>query len=147
MALPTVYTEPELAVFMERVLGPTATALGWAVGTDTAGDYAEIVNDTLLTVGVSDIASATDIEQLRAVARWQVWRWAADALASKFDISTDGQSLSRSQLHEQAIKARDAAFQSCAPHLASYAVTATKIIHTDDPVDAPIRYHALRYGG
>ncbi len=147
MALPVTYTEPTLAEFMETILGPTATALGWTVGTNDAGSFAEPVNETLLAFGVSGIADATDIGKVRAIARWQAWRAAADALASKFDISTDGQSLSRSQLHKQAILARDAAFQAVVPHLSIYAVTATNIIHLDDPIDAPGRYAALRESG
>ena len=144
MALPTAYTETTLSDFMIAVLGPTATALGWSTDDDS---LAEAINDTLIAIGATDVADVTDIEQVRAVARWQAWRWAADALASKFDVSTDGQSLSRSQLYEQAVRARDVAFQACAPHLTAYAVTATRIVHVDDPIDAPIRYHALRYGG
>jgi hypothetical protein len=144
MSIPTAYTDKQLALYMRRVLGPTAESLGWDVANDDAGDYAEIVTDTLLAIGITDITEATDIEQIRAVARWQAWRWAADALATKFDLSTDGQSLSRSQLYEHAVRSRDAAYAAAAPHLTTYAVTATRIVHTDDPVDAPVRYHALR---
>ena len=147
MALPAAYSEQQLGVYMASVLGPTATALVWSVGDNDAGSFAEAVNDVLLAYGVATIAEATDIGKVRAIARWQAWRWAADALASKFDISTDGQSLSRSQLYQQAVLARDAAFSAVVPHLAVYALTAVPIIHTDDPIDAPIRYAALREAG
>ena len=145
MAIPEAYTtDKQLALYAMRVLGPTAEALGWTVGNDDAGDYEEIVTDTLLSLGLSDIAAATDITAVRAVARWQAWRWAADALAVKVNVATDGQSLSRSQLYEQAVRSRDAAWQTALPHLSPYAVTATRIVHTDDPIDAPIRYAAPR---
>ena len=141
MAFPTYTTNDQLSGFMLTVLGPTGAALEWATGAATT---TEIVNDVLIGYGVTDISEATDIEKLRAIARWQAWRWAADALAAEFDVSTDGQSLSLSQLHKQAIAARDAAWSACVPHLSVYAVTATPIIHVDDPVDAPGRYAELR---
>ena len=143
MALPAAYTEQTLSVYMASVLGPTATALGWMAGENDAGSFAEAVNDTLLAYGVAAIAETIDIGKVRAIAAWQAWVWATRAAATKVDASTDGQSFSWSQRHKQAVLERDAAFSAVVPHLTVYALTATPIVHTDDPIDAPIRYAAL----
>ncbi len=131
---------------MWTILGPTATALGWTVGTNDAGSFAEPVNETLLAFGVSVIADATDIGKVRAIARWQAWRAAADALASKFNQTIGDQSLQMKSLFDHAEKQRDYWHGQAMPFLSVWAVTATPIVHLDDPIDAPIRYHALRYG-
>jgi hypothetical protein len=99
---------------------------------------------------VTDIADATDMLKLETLAIWAAWVRIVDWLSTnQFDVSTDGQSLTRSQRPEQGEK-RLAYWESkAAPYMAgdAYAVTMTPIVYTDDPIDAPIRYHALRYGG
>ena len=93
MAAPTAYTEPQLADYMFRMLGQTATALGLE-----ESSFDEAVNDALLACGVDAIADATDIPRLRALARREAWRLAAATAAGEFDFSTAGSSFSRSQL-------------------------------------------------
>ena len=145
MAVPTAYaTERDLALLTHSVLGTTATALEWLVAVDGPGDYAEPINDVLIAYGATDIADATDIPKVRAIARWMVWRWAADALASRFNTVVGGESLQRKGLYDNAIKQRDYWFAVAGPYMADYAVTTRRIVHLDDPVDAPTRYAADR---
>lgn len=102
MALPTAYTEAELAAFMRNgVLKHTATVLGWD-NTGVDGDYQEAVNETLVAYGVSDIAQATDITKLRVLARVAVWRAVVDATPGLTDYSADGYQSSRSQIRQGA---------------------------------------------
>jgi hypothetical protein len=141
MALPAAYDETTLSELIIVWLGPTATALEWETGSDT---LSEVVNETLLAYGVATMAESTDIAKVRAIARWQAWRAAADALASQFNQTIGDQSLQLKALFDHAEKQRDYWHGQAMPHLGQWAVTATPIVHLDDPVDAPIRYHALR---
>lgn len=142
MALVTSYTEKTLADFLNTVLGPTASALGWSSGADDAGDYEEPVNDILIAYGVQDVSEATDIPKVRVLARWIAWRWAADALASRYNTVVGGESLARRALYENAVKQRDYWLSAATSTglIEEYAVTLTSIVHADDPHDAPIRY-------
>jgi hypothetical protein len=101
MPAPTSYSEHWLAEYLlsANVLGPTATALGW-----TEPDVLEAVWQTLLAYGVSTIAEATDIPKLRALAKIEAWRQAANATAGHYRFSTDNQTLDRQQVHEHAVK-------------------------------------------
>lgn len=102
MLVPTSYTAPALAAYMEHVLSDVGTLLGWAAAD---GDYDEAVTDALLLLGGSDITeytTAAEIRQLRAAARLAAWQHATDALAAKHDIGADGQDLSLSQLKKHA---------------------------------------------
>jgi len=64
MALPSSYNESTLTRYMLDTLGSIATTLSL-----TAIDMGETVNDVLAAYGVSDIANATDVVKLRALAR------------------------------------------------------------------------------
>lgn len=94
MAAPASYTEPGLALYMHATLGKVAEALGYTAPTS----YQEAVNTTLLALGLTDIAQATDMGALRAVAAREAWRKAASDAAAYFDFSADGASYTRSQL-------------------------------------------------
>lgn len=126
MAVPTVYSETTLANLMAAALGPIAATLAIT-------DYSEAVNDVLLAYGVTDIADATDIPRIRAMARAQAWRLAMDAASSRFDDSTDGQSMSRSQLYDHAKAQYERAEAAAAGYLTTFAVGATPIRYTADP--------------
>lgn len=106
VAVPTVYTSATLAEFLRQDVGPIGAALGWSVG---GNSYDEPIIDTLLAYGVSDLADATDIAALRALARRAVWQQAVRHLASRFDFSLDQQSISRSQMQKMAKEALAAA--------------------------------------
>lgn len=109
MAAPTVYTEASLAEFMHiGVLKAVATVLGWSVG---AGSYAEAVNEAVLSyfAGTGDIAAATDIRRLRAVARCEAWRAVVEETVSDFDYTADKATYKRSQINDQARRALERA--------------------------------------
>lgn len=80
-------------------LGPIADVLGWVPGTPRV-DYA--VNDVETLMGVSDVATATDLPAVRTLARLCIWRAAEAWLASRYDITTEGQSLKLSQAWDHA---------------------------------------------
>lgn len=131
MALPTAYTEPELSAFMHAVLGDVATALGWSTDDER---FDEAVNDTLLAYGVDDIDDATDIPKLRALARIEAWRAATDSLASRFDLSADGQSASRSQMVEHARGRYRDAVRRASSYDPAYRVVRHPLRYTNDPI-------------
>lgn len=129
MAVPSAYNEAELMAYMRTVLGATATVLGW----DDLAPYQEPVNETLLAYGVVDIAQATDVQKLRALARVAVWQRVVDVTAGRYDISTDGQSLSRSQMHKHARESLRAAKHAAMRDDDAYAVVMTSVRYTSDP--------------
>lgn len=88
MAPPTSYTEASLAAWMKAEIRDVATLLNWT--STTPGDYAQAVNRTLRAYGVSDIASATDMEKLEALALREVWKAAVSALTAAHDYEADG---------------------------------------------------------
>lgn len=108
MAIPSSYTELELQDYMTEITAAISGVIGL-----TASDFYQAVNETLLSYGVDDIASATDIRKLRTLARVEAWRYVADSTVAEYDISRDsGESTvsdKRSQLHMQAVKRLDAA--------------------------------------
>ena len=130
MSVPMVYTEASLIAFMTTVLGPTGDALP-----ETIRDavYQEALIETLLSYGVGDIVNATDVQKLRALARVAIWQAVVDATAGRYDISADGQSLSRSQLHQQARQSLRAAKQTAARYDDAYAVVMASARYTSDP--------------
>lgn len=105
MAVPTSYTESELAQFMQDSLGAVATSLGYTVS--LPGTYSEPINSTLFMMGVTDISAvgAADIPRLRAFAKVNAWRKAVGDTAADFDFSADGGNYRRSQVHDAALKA------------------------------------------
>lgn len=126
MSVPASYDAASLGATMLAWLGPVADVLGWQADADVE----EALIATALALGVDDIADATDISELRAIARREVWQLATDALASRYDLSTDGQSLSRSQLYQQARGQLRLAAQRAARY---QTVTRTTITRTSDP--------------
>lgn len=104
MAVPTVYTEDELADYMIGLAGEIATQkLGW-----TIDDLYEAVNDTLLAYGETDISlitGATNIRYLRLLARRELWKAIMQATAHEFSFGAalpGSTNTSRQQLHEHA---------------------------------------------
>lgn len=104
MALPASYTEESLKAFMLTATERIATVIKF-----TADKFADAVNETLVAYGTDDIAEATDVKKLRALARVEAWRAMVDATTGEFDYSADsGQTAThykRSQLHDHALKA------------------------------------------
>lgn len=98
MALPTSYTEVQLSDYMCSLVAGIGPA-------DTWTDYTETINDVLLMYGVSDIASATDVQKLRAIAAFAIWQRLDRAMTGWYDFSADGGSYKRSQMRD-AVKAQ-----------------------------------------
>jgi hypothetical protein len=92
MAIPASYTEAELKTFMLAAVAELGAVLGL-----TTSSFAEAVNETLLAYGVDDIADATDIPKLRALARVEAWKVAVVAAGSRIDWSEAGASFKQSQ--------------------------------------------------
>lgn len=96
MALPTAYTEATLKTYMLASLGALGTTLGL-----TMISFDEAVNDVLAAYGVTDIANATDIPKLRALAKVAAARTAQVTASSWYDFKADGGDFSRSQVATQ----------------------------------------------
>lgn len=99
MPLPTAYDANTLAAYMVTVLGTTATALGW---TAASGQLVEAVNevDGLLTTGIAGQTTVASVLKVRALARWQAWKAARSAAANQYNLSSSGDSLTRSQWYD-----------------------------------------------
>lgn len=152
MPLPTVYTEPQLAQYMARIIGPSVAAtLDWLAEGEISddvnadgnytnlGDYEEPVYETLFALGVSDISTldmVSEIRGLRAVARWQIWKHARAGLADVYDEGAGVVRSTRSQMYEQALKNERQAFGEAMPHLPGYHVTMeiapAQVVASDD---------------
>lgn len=105
MSLPTQYNELSLREYMFSVTKRAAEQLKLNSST-----FREAVTDTMLRYGVTDLASATDIGKLRALAKVEAWRVIVEASAADFDFGQSngtavaGSYEKRSQLHDQAEK-------------------------------------------
>jgi len=90
------YTTTSLKTFMIAELASVATAFGLTTASDS---IVEAVNEVEAVLGAA-IADLTDDLKTRTVARWQAWRVAKGASAGQFDLSSDGDSLKRSQFFD-----------------------------------------------
>lgn len=82
MPAPVAYTEAELAAFMVAALDSVATDLG-LISTSTSILKAVTAVERLL--GVSDVATVTDMPKLEALATWKAWQVAYSAAVTKAD--------------------------------------------------------------
>jgi|SRR5688572_39588 len=136
MAIPTSYTEKQLAEYMHVMLGKVAKALDLHFGPTDAGDYAEAVNDALLAYPADNIATITgseNIQRLRALARVAAWRHVVTNFAALFDFSADGASYNRNQLFKNAQAALQLAEDDAAPYLSNYSAKIISVDHRQDP--------------
>jgi hypothetical protein len=136
MPAPTAYTEKSLAEFMHSELGRVATVLGYSVGSNDAGDYAEAVNETLLVYGANTITDATSIQKLRALARLEAWKKAVGDLTTFFKFSADGGSFERQQMFDQAKAKMESANVAAMAYDSAYSAVVTRVT----PVNDPYRY-------
>lgn len=130
MAVPTSYTDDELAGYMHAALGATAVTLGWSV---VESVYAEPVNDALILYGVSDISDATDIDKLRAAARLAAWRAVAAETATNFRFRAGQQSFDRQQVHEHALAMITASRTEAMRHGIEHTLGHVPVFHRHDP--------------
>lgn len=114
MAPPASYTEASLAEYAHSCIRTLAETFTWS---PEAGLYTEVVNETMLALGVSDLTSFSSpetIRGLRAVARRESWRAVLGALAARYDFNTDSQGFKRSQMYDMAKEQYSAAIADCA---------------------------------
>jgi len=127
---PGAYTESGLALYMHAVLGAVASLLGYTA----PGSYTEQVNDALTALGLTDIASATDVTALRAVARREAWKKAQADAAALYDFKADGGDYSRSQVLAGIAKSLASAEQAAAAYVSDderYAASVTPVAYND----------------
>lgn len=116
MPAPINYDESALRSYVLVALGNVGAALGWTNATPQVTEavydaiYAYGPTDTTVTPPTYDVALMTDMRKLRAFAKREAWKQAADATAAWYDIGADGQSLKRSQMSVQAERRYNAAY-------------------------------------
>ena len=136
MPLPASYDEDGFKAYLHGRLnrGGVADAFGWSVA---AGSYDEIVNDTLLAYGVTDVGEAADVAKLRALGSLALWQAAKEAAVLEVDYSADGTSFSREAIfrHVEALLAQ--ARLDALPYQAAldYSVDILSVAH-HDPYEA-----------
>ena len=102
MPLPTSYTEDQFKSYIFSRAQDMSKVLGWTVA---GGSFDEIVNDTLLFLKLDDLSevnSSAGVEKLRAAGMVFFWRAAIDALPTRYDFSSAGGTVSRSQMMRNA---------------------------------------------
>lgn len=100
--LPTTVTEQQLADYAWRQTRAYADVLGWTV---SGADYAEPVALALYLAGVDDLADVTSREQvaqIRALVLVTSLEAIVRALGTRYDVSADGSSFTRSQMRAAA---------------------------------------------
>lgn len=131
MAIPTAYTEIGLTAYMRNVTKAVSDTLNL-----NQGEFQEAVNDVLTVYGVDDIADATDITKLRALAKVAAWRTVNDLLiTTAYDFSADGGSYKLSQMKAGAEKALELAEQAAAEagYSVGYAIQMGTLTRPNDP--------------
>lgn len=111
MAVPTSYTEATFKEYLDSLLAVNGFAadLGWV---SNGGQYNNAVDEALIMMGVSDIATVptSDINKLRIAGRVALWQLVVDATVQYMDASTpDGARANLSQIHAHALKALERA--------------------------------------
>ena len=133
MALPTSYNEATLALYMVTVLGGLAETLGL-----TTDDMTEAVNDVAAACSVTDVADATDVKQVRALAKVAALRVAQTMAAGWYDFGADGGDYKRSQVQKQVADLLKAAEQEALLYAPEYAIQVGTLSYPDDPYPFPV---------
>lgn len=94
MPAPTTYTESSLLDFMHTELSNASAALGFETNDDALVQAVTAVERLL---GVSDVATATDMALVEAAARWQAWVAAASASTPDTNLKAGSASLELQQ--------------------------------------------------
>jgi predicted xylose isomerase-like sugar epimerase len=115
---------------MVSSLGALATVLGI-----DATSMVEAANDVTLACGVDDIADATDVAQVRALAKVAALRVAQTTAAGMYDFEADGGSYKRSQVMAQIASMLSAAESAAMQYDANYSVEVGTVTYTADPYD------------
>lgn len=128
MAVPTSYTEEQIKQFMLNTLEGVGPASEW-----NTNDFQEQLIDLLLDYEVNDIASATNIAKLRALARVHAWRKVVSATAGDFDFSADEAEYNRRVVFEHARMMLEEAERLAAEWLSKNWATIGSLTWEDDP--------------
>jgi hypothetical protein len=99
--LPTTYTTTSLAEWMRDELLATADVLG--MGDPTHAGYTTAIRRTLRAYGASDLAQASDVVKLEALARIEVWRSVANQTVTAINSESDGARYDRKEIHKHAL--------------------------------------------
>jgi hypothetical protein len=134
MPVPTSYTEAQLAAFMHSQLGDFPALFGW---TSDLANYQETVNETMIAYGVSTIASATNIQKLRALARVEAWKQVLAKLANKHGFQADGATFNRQQMYEMAKQNLDKVETDALVFMDGYQITTGTVTWSNDPYKYP----------
>lgn len=137
MPVPSSYTEDTLKAFCHTLLTETATGLGWSVD---GGSYDSVVEDVLIEYGVPNIAEASDLRKIRALARVCTWKKVLAATSLDYTFSADGGSFQRGQMFDHAKTQFELASVEAASYLGVGSVTMYQFRddHTNDPyLDTP----------
>jgi len=129
--IPTAYTEEALGEYMLTILGVVGQVLQY-----TSASFDEEIADTLLAYGVANIAQATDIKKLRALAKVAAWQKANADLVAFYDYQADGGKFDRSQMQAMAEKALAQAQTGALAYDPNYQAQVTR----ERPVNDPYRY-------
>jgi hypothetical protein len=95
MPAPTSHTETSLKQFVVDELGAVGVSLGL---TTSSAQVAQTVYAVERLLGVSDVATVTDMPKLEALTRWLAWRAAKAAGVGKFDAKAGSTSATLSQI-------------------------------------------------
>lgn len=129
MALPTSYDEAALAEYMVSVGVAPLADLG-----QSSADLGFPVRRALRAYGVSDIADATDMTKLEALAEYAIWDWIVSQYVTRYGISLDGERLDRQQLYEHAKdRLKDARAVAGSYGVGAAAVKMVNVIRDQDP--------------
>lgn len=131
MQIPAGYTNPELAEYMQRVIGPLSGILDLTV---EGQSFDNAIGDALAAYGVQDAADASDIPRLRAYAQREAWRLVRDMTVGYYDLrSPDGEQLNRSQLHAHAVAMFNEAERRVGEFEGTYSVQRFTVRRIPDP--------------
>jgi hypothetical protein len=138
MAVPTSYTEESIKEFMLRTLEGVGPSSAW-----NTNDFEEQLVDLLLLYEVDDIAEATAITKLRALARVVAWQKVVAATAGDFDFSADEAEYNRRVVFEHARMMLEEAERAAAEWLPKNWATQGTVTWEDDPyASIPLRGRA-----
>jgi hypothetical protein len=136
MPLPASYSELTFADYLTSQIEKVASVLGWDAG---SVQVIEAVNDALLDLGETDIATVTDFRGLRALGRRAIWRAVAQATAGNYSFTDVAQQkFDRQQINAQALAMLKVAEGDCQAlgvgvDETAFAVQVMRVVRPSDP--------------
>lgn len=140
MPAPSTYSESDLAAYMLDIMGQVATDLGWTASTPA---MVRAIYATERACAVTDIATATDMGMVEAIAAREAWRVAARWTATLHNFGPQqGVSFAMSAINDQITT--QLAFAEAAASIygdPANTIVVSDIVHADDPY-APLNLGA-----